>query len=108
MRRIQPPKCTCCTTRAAMYESDVWPTVRLCLDCRNHIVEYFFQFDCVYHGNPLAIELFGTEDNGDRPDAIRIWRRVENQSSTFRELYVRRHEDSRSFIENSLDILDDL
>lgn len=108
MRRIQPPKCTVCHKFGAECESDVWPTLLICHYCQRDVMEYLIMNDCAIHGNPFAIEFALPGDNGNRPDAIRIWRRVENQSSTFREFYVRYEDDSKLPVDNSLDFLDDL
>lgn len=109
MRRIQPPKCTCCQLASAQFESDVWPSVRVCVSCQRDVLEYLIQFDCAIHGNPFAIEFAQPGDNGNRSDAIRIWRQRPNQTATYFEFFVRFSDhESRLAEDNSLDILDNL
>lgn len=88
MRRIQPPKCTVCCERNAEFESDVWPTLKLCDGCRQDAVDYIFDSE-VIHGNPILIELAGPGDNGNRDGMIRVWRKRQNQTSQYYEFFIR-------------------
>jgi hypothetical protein len=78
------------------------------MSCRAEVVDYIFDSGII-HGNPILIELADTGDNGNRSDAIRVWRRRANQTSTFYEFFVRRvSPESEIPVDNSLDILDGL
>ena len=91
-----------------MFESDVWPTLKLCMDCRADAIGYCIEEAGVIHGNPILIELALPGDNGNRLDAIRVWRKVENQSSTYREFYIKYKYDSPLVEAYELDILNRL
>ena len=106
MRRIQPPVCTCCNKANAIFESCVWPSVRLCGICHRGVVEFTIVNTGVIHGNPFLLEMAGGIDNGDDDESIRIWRERPNQSSTYYEFRVKRESDSLKLFENPLDILD--
>ena len=109
MRRIQPPKCTCCQRANAVVESDVWSSLRVCYECQRLVIEYLIQNDCAIHGNPFAIEFALPGDNGNRSDAIRVWRKVENHNHAYAEFFVRlRDHESTIAVDNSLDILDEI
>jgi len=109
MRRIQPPNCTICEQRNAEYESDVWPTLRLCVTCRAEAIRYCIEEAGVIHGNPILIELALPGDNGNRPDAIRIWRQRPNQTSTYFGFFIKyESEDSTIAVDTTLDFLDQL
>ena len=105
MRRIKPPVCTICNVRAADYESDAWPTLKICQDCRSLAVQYIYRTG-ITHGNTLLIELAAGLDNGDRPDAFRIWLPTPNQPSCYFEYYVKYTSESERQLENPLDLLD--
>lgn len=107
MRRIQPPKCSICNQRTAVFESDVWPTLKLCNDCWRAGVEFIIR-SSYDHGNPLLLELIEGTDNGEDEHRVRVWRQRPNESSTFYEYWVRRDSDSQNKSENPLDILDQL
>lgn len=69
-------------------------------------MQYIFDSG-VIHGNPLLIELAKPGDNGNRIDAIRIWRPRPNQPSTYYEFFIRlKAEDSKLPVDNSLDFPD--
>jgi hypothetical protein len=43
MHRLHLPDCTVCGTEgSAFWESSRWPTLRICYDCRDAIVQTFF------------------------------------------------------------------
>lgn len=43
MRRLHLPDCTVCKSKgSAFWESSRWPTLRICYDCRDAIVQTFF------------------------------------------------------------------
>lgn len=107
MRRIQPPLCTICNSQNAAFESDVWPSLMLCTKCRTESIEYILESG-VIHGNPILIELSQPGDNGNRSDAIRIWRPRQNQTSVYYEFFIRLTDESGLPVDNQLDILNDL
>lgn len=107
MRRIVPPVCTVCRGANALYESDAWPTLKICHVCKSAAVEFIYRTG-ILHGNPLLAELAAGLDNGDREDSFRIWLPQPNQSSTYFEFYVKYEDESRMHFENPLDLLDGL
>ena len=104
MRRLVPPVCTVCHSSNAGYESDAWPTLKICAKCRGAAVEFIYRTG-IMHGNPLLAELAAGLDNGDREDAFRIWLPRPNQTSTYYEFYVKYVDESKSNFENPLDLL---
>lgn len=78
MKRI---KCICGSY--PQFESDLWPSIKLCGTCESKLQTYFINhMPDLLDGNPLAADLLGVELIGDR---YRIWK-VED-SSVAREFY---------------------
>lgn len=68
MKRITPPKCTCCDHHFAVRESERWPSVKLCVVCHDKVLIFFAtQMPHLLDGNPLAVDLL-------RVDNVELWR----------------------------------
>ncbi len=92
MKRI---KCLCGS--AAIMQSDIWPSIKLCNDCYKSFTNYMAtKMPDLLDGNPLAEDLCGLEPHGDR---CRIW--IIEDSYVCREFYF-------SNRKLTLDISDDL
>lgn len=107
MRRIQPPKCSSCKIHSAVFESDVWPSLRLCTGCWTDAIEFCFSTG-VIHGNPLLLHFADVGDNGNRDNEVRVWRRRVGQGSTFFEFFIRRTDESENNFDTTLDLLNNL
>lgn len=92
MKRIRPPSCICCPANA-IFESESWPSLRLCHECWRKVCEYIIDQAKVTHGNPILLELIGGTDNGETDSKIRYWKRV--GASTFTEFWIRVAPDSK-------------
>lgn len=62
-------KCQCGSP--AVMGSELWPSITLCYDCFQKVSK-FFMTHCkdTLDANPLAVELLGLEQHGDR---YRLW-----------------------------------
>lgn len=101
MRRILRPQCVCCERTDAVWESERWPTVLLCLDCARALASYIVREIRVVHGNPILIELIrGLWD--ERKGWHRFW--IKNPDLSFSECWVNEKAESRVGLENQLDI----
>lgn len=105
MRRIQPPLCTVCNKQRAIFESDVWLSLKLCNDCWHSACEFICR-STYDQGNPVLIELLRGTDNDERSDSLRMWRQRPNESGAYYEYRVKLDSDSKNNFENPLDILD--
>lgn len=78
MKRI---KCLCGS--AAIAQSDIWPSIKLCHDCYKSFSEFMAtKMPETLDGNPLAADLCGLDPHGDR---YRIW--ITDDSFVSREYY---------------------
>jgi hypothetical protein len=108
MRRIEPPKCTCCKSAQAGFDSTVWPGVRLCYPCVRDSITYIIRTGII-DGNPLLIELatgvFPTRKGIDGKQFIDAYYQVGFNVS--RNIYIQLEaaQESRSEVENPLDLL---
>lgn len=111
MRRLEPPKCTCCLTGNAGFESTIWPSVRLCYLCARAAITYMYRTGII-NGNPLLIELasgvHATRDGVDGRRFIDAYVDSEYSASAMTNVYIYLEAESRIEVENPLDILDGL
>lgn len=66
MRKIVHPVCVCCRKNQPEYESQQWPTIRVCYRCLYELTSWFIDSlnqDLLDH-NPLTEELFGNVFHG--------------------------------------------
>lgn len=105
MRRIRRPQCICCRRVDAVYESERWPTVLLCLECIRDTATIIVRKIGVSDGNPILLELIRGlwETDGSRH---RFW--IRNRDNSFSECWVNETVESAMDFENPLDILHQL
>lgn len=97
MRRIPRPQCVCCNQVDAVWESERWPTVQLCLNCARALATHIVREIGVVHGNPILIELIrGLWD--ERKGWHRFW--IANPDRSFSECWVNEKSESRMGLEN--------
>ena len=100
MRRIPIPICTCCNKSRAEWESERWPTVRLCYVCSRELAQHIVEVIQVVDGNPILIELAKGVNPVTQDGRYYFW--AENPDMTFRREYVRERPESRRSDENSI------
>ena len=106
MKKIPIPKCVCCRTATAVWESERWPTVKLCYPCTRETAQIIVQRIGVKDGNPILLELVRGLDTATRAGSYRFW--IENRDRSFSECWVNERAESAMDFENPLDILHQL
>lgn len=68
-----------------MFESDVWPTLKICHECWRAATQFIIDTGRITN-NPLLVELLRGTDNGVRESSLRYW--VKNPDGSFGEQWV--------------------
>lgn len=102
MKRIPTPLCVCCKVARAEWESERWPTILLCYTCTRELAQFIVERFQVVHGNPILLELVRGLDSAIRIGSYRFW--IKTPSGSFSECWVNELAESRTALENPLDI----
>lgn len=80
---------TCQCGAQAVAGSERWPSIKLCHECFQKVAKYFMtHMPTTLDHNPLAVEILGLEQHGDR---CRLWNI--DDDFTAREFYFKTRRD---------------